>query len=98
MLGLGGWFLGALFVLVALPGVSLDNELLAVGCVGGPIGLASYWAWVHRDWAARRRRAGLVAAAAGALVGAWLGFHATGGLLALFTRDRRVGRRGRTSC
>ena len=51
-----------------------------------PIGLGIYCAWVHRDWSAddqdrrdsRRQRAG-------ALVGAWLGFNATTGLLALVT-------------
>jgi TAP-like protein len=85
VLGLGGWFLGAMIVIIALPGVPLDDELLAVLSVGVAVGLGTYWAWVHRDWSARRKGVGLAAAAAGALVGAWFGFHATGDLLALVT-------------
>jgi hypothetical protein len=61
------------------------NELLVVLSVGVPIGLGVYWAWVHRDWSARSKRVGLVAAAAGSLAGAWLGLHATEVLLALLT-------------
>jgi pimeloyl-ACP methyl ester carboxylesterase len=85
VLGLGGWFLGVLIVITTMPGVPLDDELLAVSSIGGPIALGIYWAWVHRDWSARSKRVGLAAAAAGALTGAWLGFHATTGLLALVT-------------
>ncbi len=85
VLGLGGWFLGALIVMTTLPGVPLDDELLATLSIGIPIGLGIYWAWVHRDWSANAKTAGFVAAAAGALVGAWLGFNATTGLLALVT-------------
>lgn len=85
LLGLGGWFLGALIVLTALPGVPLDDTLLAVLSVGAPVGLGIYWAWVHRDWPARSKRAGLAAAAAGAFVGAWLGFQVTIGLFGLVT-------------
>ena len=85
VLGLGGWFLGALIVMTTLPGVPLDDELLAALSIGIPIGLGIYWAWVHRDWSANAKTAGFVAAAAGALVGAWLGFNATTGLLALIT-------------
>ena len=48
VLGLGGWFLGALFVLTIAPTVPLDNELLAVLSIGTPIGLGIYWAWVRR--------------------------------------------------
>ena len=52
VLGLGGWFLGVLIVITTLPGVPLDDELLAVLSVGVPVGLGIYWAWVHRDWSA----------------------------------------------
>ena len=85
VLGLGGWFAGALIVLTTMPTVPLDDELLVVLSIGAPIGLGIYWAWVRRDAAVRVRTAGLVVAAAGALVGASLGFHATTGLLALIT-------------
>src|SRR5215203_6132560 len=85
VLGLGGWCLGALIVLTTMPGVRIDNELLVVLSVGVPIGLGIYWAWVHRAFPARSKRVGIAAAAAGALAGAWLGFHATDGLLALLT-------------
>jgi pimeloyl-ACP methyl ester carboxylesterase len=85
VLGLGGWFLGALIVLTALPGVPLDDELLAACGVGLPVGLGSYFAWVNRDWSAKTKTTGFAAATGGALIGAWLGFNATGGLLALIT-------------
>jgi pimeloyl-ACP methyl ester carboxylesterase len=85
VLGLGGWLLGALIVMSTMPGVPLDDELLGVLSIGGPIGLGLYFAWVDGDWSARSKITGLAAAAAGALVGARLGFHATEGLLAVFT-------------
>jgi hypothetical protein len=55
VLGLGGWFLGALIVLTTMPGVRIDNKLLIILSVGVPIGLGAYWAWVHRDWSARSK-------------------------------------------
>jgi hypothetical protein len=85
VLGLGGWFLGALIVIIALPGVPLDDELRAVLTVAMAVGLGTYWAWVHRDWSARKRMTGFAAAVGGALAGAWLGFHAAVDLLALVT-------------
>jgi hypothetical protein len=85
LLGLGGWFVGVLIVLTALPTVPLQDELLGALSVGVPIGLAVYFAWVNRDWSARTKAIGFAAAAGGALVGAWLGFNVTSaafGLLA----------------
>ena len=66
VLGLGGWFLGVLVVLTAMPGVALDDEPLALLSVGVPIGLGIYLAWVQRDRTGSARTAGLVAALAGA--------------------------------
>jgi RND superfamily putative drug exporter len=85
VLGLGGWFLGVLIVITTMPGTPLDDELLAALATGVPTGLGIYLAWVNRDWSARTKSLGLAAAAGGALVGAWLGFHAGEGLLALIT-------------
>ncbi len=85
VLGLGGWFAGALVVLTTMRTVPLDNEVLAGLSVGAPIGLGIYWAWVRRDWSATTRAVGFAAAVGGALVGAWLGFNATTGMLALLT-------------
>jgi pimeloyl-ACP methyl ester carboxylesterase len=85
VLGLGGWFTGVLIVLVAMPTVPIDDELLAALSIGAPIGLGTYLAWVDRDWSAKDKTVGLAGATAGALVGAWLGFHATTGLLAVIT-------------
>jgi hypothetical protein len=82
VLGLGGWFTGVAVVLVAFPTVPLDDVHLAVFSTGVPIALGIYLAWVDRD---RPQRFGLAWAAAGALVGAWLGFNAGTGLLALVT-------------
>ena len=85
VLGLGGWFLGVLIVVTTMPGVPLDDELLAMLSVGLPVGLGIFFAWVHGGSPARSKGVGLAAAVAGALVGAWLGFHATADLLALVT-------------
>jgi pimeloyl-ACP methyl ester carboxylesterase len=85
VLGLGGWFLGALTVLITMPSVPLNDPLLAAVSVGVPVGLGIYFAWVNRDWSAQARTTGFAAAAAGALTGAWLGFHATTGILAFIT-------------
>ena len=85
VLGLGGWFLGALIVMTTLPGVPLDDERLTVLSVSVPIGLGMYWAWVNRDWSGATRIAGFVAALGGALVAGWLGFNATGGVVAFAT-------------
>jgi hypothetical protein len=85
VIGLGGWCAGALLILVAMPTVPIDAEGLAVAAIGTPVALATYWAWVHRGDPARTKAAGLAAAAAGAIVGAWLGFSATEAPLALLT-------------
>jgi pimeloyl-ACP methyl ester carboxylesterase len=85
LLGLGGWFVGVLIVLTALPTVPLDDELLAALSVGLPIGLDIYFAWVNPEWAANTKATGFAAAAGGALVGSWLGFNAIEGLFALIT-------------
>jgi hypothetical protein len=47
--------------------------------------LGIYWAWVDPNWAKDTRSMGFLAAAGGALIGAWLGLNATAGLLALIT-------------
>jgi hypothetical protein len=68
-----------------MPGVPLDDELLAAPAVGLPVGVGIYYAWVRRDWTGQARAAGFAAAVAAALLGAWLGLHAAAGLLALPT-------------
>jgi len=85
VLGLGGWFIGLIIVLVALPTVPLNSELMAVLSIGTPIGLGTYWAWVNPDRPARATRIGIWVALTGALVGALLGFNATSGIMAVIT-------------
>ena len=85
VLGMGGWFIGVLIVLTSMPSVPLDDELLAALSVGVPVGLGISLAWVNRSLSARAKATGFAAAVAGALVGGWLGFNATEGLLALIT-------------
>jgi pimeloyl-ACP methyl ester carboxylesterase len=85
VLGLGGWFLGVLIVITTMPGVPLDSELVAALSVGTPIGIGLYFAWVNGAWDAHTKITGFAAALGGALIAAWLGFHATEGLLALVT-------------
>jgi pimeloyl-ACP methyl ester carboxylesterase len=85
VLGLGGWFAGVLVVVTTMPGTPLDDQRLATLSVGLPVGLGIYWAWRNREWMAATKLAGFVAAIGGALLGAWLGFHAGADLLALVT-------------
>jgi pimeloyl-ACP methyl ester carboxylesterase len=85
VLGLGGWFLGVLVVLTTMPGVPVDNELLAMLSVGVPVGLGIYWAWVDSESSRRTKAIGLAAAVGSAILGAQLGFHATADLMALVT-------------
>ena len=80
-------------VMTTVPGVALDDEPLVALSMGLPIGLGIYLAWVHRAWSTTTKARGFGAVVAGALVGAWLGFHVTDGLLALHDLDRRSGRR-----
>jgi hypothetical protein len=82
VLGLGGWALSVFVVATTMPGTPLDDELVAALSVGLPIGLGIYLAWAGPG---RSGSVGLVAGVAGGLVGAWLGFHATTDLVALFT-------------
>jgi pimeloyl-ACP methyl ester carboxylesterase len=82
LFGLGGWFLGVLVVLMALPAVPITDELLVALSAGLPTGLGIYYAWANRDWSARTKALGFAAASGGALVGAWLGFNVTPGLFA----------------
>ena len=85
VLGLGGWFTGLIIVLVTLPTVPVNSELIAVLSIGTPIGLGTHWAWVNRDRPARATTIGIWVALTGALVGALLGFNATTGLMAVIT-------------
>jgi pimeloyl-ACP methyl ester carboxylesterase len=85
VLGLGGWLGAVLVVTTTMPSVAAGGELPAALSVGLPVGLGVYLAWTHRDWSRRTKATGLAAAAGGALVGAWLGFNATEGLVALLT-------------
>lgn len=85
VLALGGWFIGALLVWVALPGVRIDNGLLVVLSIGVPVGLGVWLAWVDRDRPAEAKSTGMALAAAGAVLGAWLGSTAVEGFFALFT-------------
>jgi MFS family permease len=82
VLGLAGWVAGVVVVLLAFPTVPLDDPVLGVVSIGVPIGLGIYLAWVDRD---RRKRFGLAWALVGALTGAWAGFQAGTGLMAVIT-------------
>src|SRR4051794_25586205 len=68
VLGLGGWLGTSLVVLTTSSTMPLDSEPLVVASVGGPIGLAIYWAWTDRDRSPRTKTAGLATAIAGALI------------------------------
>jgi hypothetical protein len=68
-----------------LPSFPIDDDLLVALSVGLPVGLGIYLAWVNRDWSTKTKTTGLAAAISGALIGAWLGFNAASGLLAIAT-------------
>ena len=64
----------------------LDDELLAAFSIGLPVGLGDLLGLgAPRLVGPDTGRSGFAAAVGGALVGAWLGFHAVEGLLALVT-------------
>ena len=84
VLGLGGWFAAALFVLIALPSVPVDATLVLVLGTAVPVALAGYWAWRDPSRVAPRA-AGFAAAAGGALVGAGIGFTCGTAMAAIAT-------------
>ena len=75
LLGIGGWCLGALIALSALPTVPVDDQALAVISVGLPVGLAVYCGWLKRDSLPVVKLVGAAAALVAAILGAWLGYH-----------------------
>ena len=83
VLGLGGWCLAALVVLALFTTLPLSNELFRIIAPSAPIALGIYLAWTHRDRDPATKILGLLAAQAGALLGAWFGFSATSGLPSL---------------
>lgn len=85
VLGLGGWFLAVLVMVIVWPAGFIGDLLVSVPPMGTAIGLGTYWAWVHRDWAPGTRRLGLAAALAGSLLGAWFGFSVAEGLAGAMT-------------
>ena len=85
VLGLGGWFLGVLIALTALPTVPLDSALLAGLSIGLPVGVGVFLAWYRSELETQAKAIGLAGSLAGALVGAWLGLHAVAGLYGVVT-------------
>ena len=83
--GLGGWSVGALLVLAVWPSVPLDDELLAVVSIAVPMWIGVYAGWVRPATESVMRAKGIRNAGVGALIGAWLGFRSTSGLVALLT-------------
>ena len=78
LLGFGGWCLGVLIALVALPTVPITDATLAVVSIAPPVALAVYAGWFRST--APGGLAALTAIAC-ATVGAWLGYqvpHAPG--------------------
>jgi pimeloyl-ACP methyl ester carboxylesterase len=84
VVGLGGWFLGALVVLALWTTVPLSSEPLAVLSGGLPVALVLYLAWTRRGAGRAARARGLLAASAGALAGGWYGYTAIPGFTGLF--------------
>jgi pimeloyl-ACP methyl ester carboxylesterase len=85
VLGLGDWCFGVLVVLTFWPSVPVDDEWLAVLAIGLSIGAGVALAWLDPAAGRTHKVAGFVAAVACAVVGAWLGFHAVSGILAVLT-------------
>ncbi|HEY6015740.1 MAG TPA: alpha/beta fold hydrolase [Gaiellaceae bacterium] len=78
VLGLGGWCLGALVVLTALPTVPLTDQVLAVLSIAPPVAAAVYAGWFRRAASGMPASVGAFAALSTAALGAWLGFHVPG--------------------
>ena len=72
LLGFGGWCLGVLIALVALPTVPITDGTLAVFAIAPPVALAVYVGWFRPTGFGR---VAAVAALAAATLGAWLGFR-----------------------
>jgi pimeloyl-ACP methyl ester carboxylesterase len=85
VIGLGGWFLGALITATLCPSVSLSDELLTVLAGSVPAGLCLYLAWTSRAYDRTAKAAGLLAASAGAVAGGWFGFGVATGPFAILT-------------
>jgi len=82
VLGFAGWFAGLVVVFFAFPTVPLDDGVLAVLSVAIPVGVGIHIAALDRN---RPQHARFAIVLASALVGAWVGFQAASGLLALLT-------------
>jgi pimeloyl-ACP methyl ester carboxylesterase len=85
IIGVGGWFLGALLVLTLWNSVPLGDELLAILASCVPVALALFLAWTSRDYSRGAKAAGFLAASAGAVGGGWFGFSVESGVIALVT-------------
>ena len=78
LLGFGGWCVGVLIALVALPTVPITDATLAVVSIAPPVALAVHTGWFRST---APRGVGALTAIACAAVGAWLGYqvpHAPG--------------------
>lgn len=83
--GLGGWFLGVLFSMTLWPSLSVTAQFFVAVSVGVPIWIGAYAGWANPHTTAEVRPKAILASGVGALVGAWLGFHAADGFLSLIT-------------
>jgi pimeloyl-ACP methyl ester carboxylesterase len=72
VLGFGGWCLGVLIVLVALPTVPVTDEMLAVVSIAPPVALAVYVGWFRPT---TLTSVAAFAALTTAAIGAWLGYQ-----------------------
>lgn len=79
VLGLGGWSLALLLVLVTRVAVPLDSALLTIAAVAVPVGVAVHLACVRGVWPPARKAETLAGTLAGALACAWWGFGALAG-------------------
>jgi hypothetical protein len=84
VVGLGGWFSGALIVLTFWTTVPLSDELPGVISASVPVALGLYLAWTHRDAGRAAKIRGLLAASVGALLGGWYGYTVIPGFIGLF--------------
>jgi hypothetical protein len=75
VLGLGGWCLGVLVALTALPTVPITDQVLAVLSVAPPVALAVYAGWFRQPRTGMPAGVAAFAALTTAALGAWLGFH-----------------------
>ena len=83
--GLAGWMFAVIAVLATSAPVAIDDPTLAMVAVAIPVAAAVHFGWLDHGRSRRMRTIGFAAAAAGAIIGARLGYGVAADFAALWT-------------